>query len=650
MAQYLTPGVYVEEVSFRAPSIEGVGTSTTAFAGITLTGPVNQTPQLLTSFGDFQNIYGGYGNLAIDTGNLNDPKNTNYLALSVKAFFDNGGSELYVSRVFAPASPTDTGIATSGTPVAGNVVVTAMFPGAYLNNQSVTATLNAVKTQTVSALPAGSLVASVPPAIGSLASNVGAADLTITISAPLTGPHPASVQVDSEVMPVTAADTTNKILTVTRSAGATTHSLGAQVYAAPVTITYFWNKNSGAFSNVSSALTLPVQGSLYTLTLRVTAIGASGSPLVYDGLGFDPAHPNYLGSTLAKIPPRPIDALENQIWINIGQTLQPPTAQNPLALYEAIFPTVGYPLTNIAASFTLTGGDDGAEPQSTDFANALAHFTALEDVAIVAAPGSGIFNDSQNIINALITHVSQQRAYRIAILETPPNQLASDNENVRSQIDSSNAALHAPWVIMPNPLARAGSSIPAEIAVPPSGFIAGIYARNDEQNGVAKAPANEVLLGASRFERSISFGEQALLNPLGINCLRYFPNRGYRLWGARTASSDTEFMYVNVRRYLIYLEHSIDNSTQWAVFENNGPALWTRVKESIDSFLYNEWKEGSLLGDSASQAYFVRCDRTTMTQNDLDNGRMICLIGVALLKPAEFVIFRIGQMTSNSQS
>jgi phage tail sheath protein FI len=122
------------------------------------------------------------------------------------------------------------------------------------------------------------------------------------------------------------------------------------------------------------------------------------------------------------------------------------------------------------------------------------------------------------------------------------------------------------------------------------------------------------------------------------------------VWGARTTSSDPEFMYVNVRRYMIYLEHSIDNSTQWAVFENNGPRLWSRVKEAIDSFLYNEYKEGNLLGDSPTQAYFVRCDRTTMTQNDLDNGRMICLIGVAVLKPAEFVIFRIGQKTALAQS
>ena len=180
--------------------------------------------------------------------------------------------------------------------------------------------------------------------------------------------------------------------------------------------------------------------------------------------------------------------------------------------------------------------------------------------------------------------------------------------------------------------------------------MAGIYARSDTQHSVAKAPANEVVLAAVDLERHINFAEQSVLNPIGINCLRFFPDRGYRVWGARTVSSDTELMYINVRRYLIYLEHSIDVGTQWAVFENNGPSLWARVSDSIDSFLNNEFHEGNLLGTSASDAYFVRCDRTTMTQNDLDNGRLICLIGVALLKPAEFVIFRIGQKTANAPS
>jgi uncharacterized protein len=390
---------------------------------------------------------------------------------------------------------------------------------------------------------------------------------------------------------------------------------------------------------------------LVVLTMQVTATTAAGAPAVFDGVGFDPNHPYYLGTVLSPTPPRHIDALQNQIAFNIGQSLVQPASGAPAtAVFNAIFSNWGGPSANATATFTLTGGSDGLEPESPNYDTALAQFSALENIAIVGAPGSGIFDASQDIINSLITHVSQQRAYRIALLETPPNQIASDNEDVRSQIDSSYATLYVPWVFTPNPLATAGSAIPAEVAVPPTGFIAGICARSDQNNGVAKAPANEVVLGASRLEREIGFAEQGVLNPLGINCLRFFPNRGYRVWGARTASSDPEFMYVNVRRYLIYLEHSIDYSTQWAVFENNGPALWSRVKDAIDSFLYNEFRQGNLLGDSPSQAYFVRCDRTTMTQNDLDNGRMICLIGVAVLKPAEFVIFRIGQITALAQT
>jgi phage tail sheath protein FI len=254
------------------------------------------------------------------------------------------------------------------------------------------------------------------------------------------------------------------------------------------------------------------------------------------------------------------------------------------------------------------------------------------------------------MIGALIPHVTATRAYRVAILEAGPNLLDSDYENVRAQIDCSYAALYVPWIDVANPLAVAGTTTPAQITVPPTGAIAGIYARSDTNNSVAKAPANEVVIGAVDFERHISFAEQATLNPLGINCLRFFPDRGFRVWGARTATSDTQLMYVNVRRYLVYLEHSIDNGTQWAVFENNGPSLWARVTQSIDSFLTSEFAAGNLLGTSPSNAFFVRCDRTTMTQNDLDNGRMICLIGVALLKPAEFVIFRIGQMTASATS
>jgi hypothetical protein len=137
------------------------------------------------------------------------------------------------------------------------------------------------------------------------------------------------------------------------------------------------------------------------------------------------------------------------------------------------------------------------------------------------------------------------------------------------------------------------------------------------------------------------------LNPEGINCFRFFEGRGYRLWGARTISSDPEWKYISVRRYFAYLEHSVDKGTQWAVFENNNEALWANIRRTVEDFLFNEWRSGALMGSKPEEAFFVRCDRSTMTQNDLDNGRLICLVGVAVVKPAEFVIFRIGQWTAD---
>jgi hypothetical protein len=180
--------------------------------------------------------------------------------------------------------------------------------------------------------------------------------------------------------------------------------------------------------------------------------------------------------------------------------------------------------------------------------------------------------------------------------------------------------------------------------------VAGIYARNDIERAVFKAPANEVVTGAIGFEKLINRAQQEVLNPLAVNCFRFFEGRGYRLWGARTATSDPEWKYVNLRRYFAYLEHSIDKGTQWAVFEPNGERLWANVQRTISDFLFNEFQNGALLGSKPEEAYFVRCDRSTMTQNDLDNGRLVCKIGVAALRPAEFVIFRIGQWTADKQS
>jgi len=212
---------------------------------------------------------------------------------------------------------------------------------------------------------------------------------------------------------------------------------------------------------------------------------------------------------------------------------------------------------------------------------------------------------------------------------------------MRARVDSKHAALYYPWVWTRDPITA------TDIALPPSAFVAGIYARNDIEKGVSKAPANQVVHLAIGLEIVLSDAQQEALNAEGIDCLRTFVGRGVLVWGARTTSSDPEWKYVSVRRYLAYLEHSIDRGTQWTVFEPKGEALWGTVRRSIEGFLLNEWRTGALMGNKPEMAFFVRCDRSTMTQNDLDNGRLICLIGVAPVRPAEFVILRIGLWTAD---
>jgi hypothetical protein len=310
----------------------------------------------------------------------------------------------------------------------------------------------------------------------------------------------------------------------------------------------------------------------------------------------------------------------------------------------------------------LTGGDDGQRPTETQYEGiddpdnstrnghstktGLKQFEDIEDISIVAAPGStfglsnGYADQARAITGLLITHATLMR-YRIAVLDCGDGQSLSEVRAFRAQYDSTYAALYYPWVRILDPLSQ------REINVPPSGFVAGIYCRNDINRAVYKAPANEVVNLALGFETFLNKSQQDVLNPEGINCFRFFEGRGMRLWGARTISSDPEWKYVNLRRYFAYLERSIDRGTQWAVFEPNGELLWANVRRTIEDFLLNEWQNGALLGDKPEKAYFVKCDRSTMSQNDLDNGRLICLVGVAPLRPAEFVIFRIGQWTAD---
>ncbi len=273
-----------------------------------------------------------------------------------------------------------------------------------------------------------------------------------------------------------------------------------------------------------------------------------------------------------------------------------------------------------------------------DASKALAPLEELDDISIVCCPDE---HSVAGMTAALVAHCEELR-YRIAVLAAP---LGSDlTAAPPPEAQSSYAAYYAPWVRVANPNGGAA------ISVHPGGHIAGAMVAYDAQRGVYKAPANLRIAGIVGLERQITDQQQSVLNPRGVNVLRNFPGRGNLIWGARTTSTDPERKYINVRRYFIYLEKSIQKGTQWVVFEPNGEELWANVKQTIENFLFNEWKSGALPGNKPDQAYFVRCDRTTMTQDDLDNGRLICLIGVAPLKPAEFVIFRIGQWTADAKT
>jgi hypothetical protein len=314
----------------------------------------------------------------------------------------------------------------------------------------------------------------------------------------------------------------------------------------------------------------------------------------------------------------------------------------------------------------LAGGHDGVIASPDDLlgeesdpddvtrkATGLEALGEIDDIAIVALPDGGAYDDVVDSLAAadrLIGHAERMR-YRIAVVDGMAHSSMTEIRHFRGQFDSKYAALYHPWIEILDPTERAAQGAPPRrLLLPPSGFVCGIYARSDIQRGVHKAPANEVVLGLTKFEININKARQDVLNPEGINALRFFEGRGNRVWGARTLSSDPEWKYVNVRRLFIFMEHSIDKSTQWAVFEPNNDRLWRNIRQTVEDFLLTLWRDGALIGEKPEKAYFVHCDRSTMTQNDLDNGRMICLIGVAPTKPAEFVIFRIGQWTGDAAS
>lgn len=740
MPEYLAPGIFVEEVSFRSKSIEGVGTSVAGLVGPTRSGPLRGRPELLTSFADFVRTFGDAGDLT-----LGDNPVLNHTAIAAKAFFDGGGTKLFVSRVVSgvnasnaqgQGSSADFG---SASDTSDHVTFSSRFPGSAgnytlelkwrdsenllkLETTSVpedgelvfleaTGLTSAVRTTGISArVPATRFPMDIRALVRRSGSNFVIVDNRCEIvandAAAVTGTQlrldgatdgddgvlVAAGLINSDTTSITFTRVAVKnptsgelksgasaVLTFNEETDLSTFT-GAAHWGTLTTLRGVLNENpadSGVFefvvdgnglnAGVASNVTVPLPA-LAALSANATGIvvqrnfdidvisgGADGEVVyTYANISSAPSGARSLPSVMPAEPEKRSDQLSSPVSCELGDGVSGTNIVS--ALYEMFNtdalspapPSVAGPRYLIA----LDGGDDGDAPVATDYAGetdevngstGLKAFEDIEDISIVLTPAAAADAASHQAVVVEVQKHCLRMRYRVGIVDSREGMSLSEVRDFRSNFDDSRLSLYYPWVVIADPTGARNS-----ITCPPSGFIAGVYANTDVQRGVHKAPANEPVIGAQRFAQDINRFQQELLNPDGINCLRSFPGRGHRVWGGRTLSSDPEWKYVNVRRYFLYLERSIEKSTQWIVFEPNGERLWANVRSTVEDFLYNEWYGGKLLGPTPKHAYFVRCDRSTMTQADLDNGRLVCEIGVAALKPAEFVIFRIGQKTADA--
>ena len=596
MAEYLSPGVYVEEVESGAVPMEGVSTSTAGFIGMAERGPVIGRPQLVTNFADYQRMYGSY---------LSEAKYGDYrfLPYAVEQFFLNGGSRAFIMRVVPQGAKCS---ATSGSAV---LKFTAANPGEWGDRLRVTITpASKAKTQALEAIDDRSV--RVKSCDGFTAGDVvefydgrtlSHNRLKSAIDGVLSFEEPIGCDiVDTNLLP-------KKVIK--------TCEFNVSVRFEDAEETYL---NVSLNESASSYIAARMQK----------------SELVTVEVGKVPAQP------AAQAPAEKKDDKKDEKAPAVAPAAKAAGVMPP---YKAVG-GVGESL-----SLGFSGGSDGniGGTKASDYMGSdngpgkrtgIQAFLENAQVSIMAVPG---VTDS-DVQLALVAHCENTKS-RFAVLDIPlDKKKVGDVLDHRNMFDTSYAALYHPWLEVFDPLARKSSYMP------PSGAMVGIYARTDTERGVQKAPANEVVRGCTGLSCPYNEGEQDILNPQGVNLIRSFTGRGIRVWGARTASSNPLWKYINVRRLFIFVEESLKANTNWVVFEPNSEALWGRVQRTIELFLSSMWRSGALAGTSPGEAFFVNIGRSTMTQDDIDNGRLICNIGIAPVKPAEFVIFRITQHTVES--
>ncbi|MFL6337423.1 MAG: phage tail sheath C-terminal domain-containing protein [Pyrinomonadaceae bacterium] len=617
MPQYLSPGVYVEEVPSAVKAIAGVSTSTAGFIGIV---PSNLSP--LVPLDPIRNEAVGTGDattttfkLARGAANLNKVEvlvNGAALTGTLTVKNEDGASMI----VFKNPPPTGANITVSYTPL----------PSARVENEVVgtgDGAATVFKFSRVAADPRAAVVSvdGNPATDATVANKAGSTQVTFKTApaagAVITASYTPATSARVENEPVGTGDAKTTTFKLAKSPVNTTDAKVLINGAAPINASV---SNEGGKTQVAFSAA-PAEGAVIT---------ANYTP------AFEPAAVGMvkLCTNFTEFKKFFGDFSDNADQSNLAH-----------AVYG--FFNNGGSRCHVAR---LAPASESPKP---DLASVLEAFEAIDEISIVAAPG---FTDKTSR-DALITHCSQKTKSRFAILDSPKDigtgsldltLFDPKSAGTVAPPNSDYAAIYFPWIQVFDPATKAAKPDGDGLRfVPPSGHVAGVYARVDTERGVHKAPANETVLGALGLRYALSKSQQDGLNPRGVNCIRSL-NGNIRLWGARTAGGDdnADLKYINVRRTLIYLRGSIEAGTQWVVFEPNTPALWQKITRNVSAFLTNVWRSGALFGNTAAEAFYVKCDAENNPPELRELGQVVTEVGVAIVRPAEFVIFRISQFSA----
>ena len=625
MAEYLAPGLFVEEVDSGTKPIEGVGTNTAAFIGFAKSGVFNE-PFFVTNWTQFTQEFGqeenaltaalsaeyslsvsdvraakkasrkSWSDFAQDLfKRKNDPLKENqdakalkdfgafinkyavptnglpymegkYLAHAVRGFYDNGGGRCWIIRI-----PTQDDISSL------KFVPTAALPSVEVG----------------------------PLLIAAKADAPGTGDVEIDTAVPDTT-KPEEFNLTFKRNGVTPDETFGPM---------TADNVAAQTSASKLATVAVKDK------------TIPLATAPITLTMPALAVAPTTGGEIATTNGAAPASLDWASLPLANhLNPDSADDFAGDEDARTGMG-------GILALDDINFIAVPDLMAGVFERQPVPGGDP-----AKDFGPEVLSAAYNEDM-------------QKNILalQSKLVGYCEIKGDRMAILDPlpglKPSEMKDTTRNAGYPCQRGQAAIYYPWIKVLDPLHKG-----QQILVPPSGHMAGIWARVGTQRGIQKAPANESVIGATALEYAITKGEQEILNPYGVNCIRAFPGLGIRCWGARTLATESNpsWKYVNVRRLFNFLESSLEGGLRWVVFEPNTPELWADVRRTITAFLFVQWREGLLFGASPAQAFYVKCDAETNPPETIDLGQLFCEVGVNPVKPAEFVVIRIGQWTASA--